>query len=261
MYLYHIHTYIDLYTHTLDNIIYAGSLSGLEANANHSWLQQLEPDPETQRHQPNKMSREVKSGHYVEVLPTPLKHPHLISVSPAMAAELGLTAEITSSPDFLRFFSGDISVAPTFHSWATPYALSIYGDEIVRNCPFGTGNGYGDGRAISIGEVVIPSKARGAAADKEGAGEESRHEVKQHSHGSTSRRWELQLKGGGRTPFCRGADGRAVLRSSVREYLVSEAMHALGISTTRALSLITSPSTVKRPWYSGRPVDDSKLPR
>ena len=70
----------------------------------------------------------------------------------------------------------------------------------------------------------------------------------------------MQLKGGGRTPFCRGADGRAVLRSSVREFLASEAMHALGVSTTRALSLIVSQEeTVDRPWYDQskkRPVVD-----
>lgn len=82
----------------------------------------------------------------------------------------------------------------------------------------GTGNGYGDGRAISIGEF----------------------------HGL-----ELQLKGAGTTPFHRGADGRAVLRSSIREFLASEAMHYLGVATTRALSLTVSDSaTVNRPWYS-----------
>ena len=80
-------------------------------------------------------------------------------------------------------------------------------------------DGYGDGRAISIGEV-----ANG---------------------------YELQLKGAGKTPFHRGADGRAVLRSSVREFLASEAMHWLDVPTTRALSLVVSGSeTVQRPWYS-----------
>merc|ERR1719326_2088437 len=113
---------------------------------------------------------------------------------------------------------------PGFDSWATPYALSIMGQAMYDNCPFGTGNGYGDGRAISIGEVVAPS----------------------------GQRWEMQLKGGGRTPFCRGADGRAVLRSSLREFLASEAMHFLRVPTTRALSLVVSRTeTTKRPWYSG----------
>ena len=64
-------------------------------------------------------------------------------------------------------------------------------------------------------------------------------------------RWEMQLKGGGRTPYCRGADGRAVLRSSVREFLAQEHMHALGVPTSRSLSLYVSKTQkVNRPWYS-----------
>ncbi|MFT5676528.1 MAG: hypothetical protein ACI808_002473, partial [Paraglaciecola sp.] len=63
--------------------------------------------------------------------------------------------------------------------------------------------------------------------------------------------WEMQLKGGGRTPYCRGADGRAVLRSSIREFLAQEHMHALGVPTSRSLSLYVSKTEkVKRPWYS-----------
>ena len=65
-------------------------------------------------------------------------------------------------------------------------------------------------------------------------------------------RWEMQLKGAGRTPYCRGADGRAVLRSSVREFLAQEHMHALGVPTSRSLSLYVSKTEkVRRPWYSG----------
>jgi uncharacterized protein YdiU (UPF0061 family) len=106
--------------------------------------------------------------------------------------------------------------------WATGYALSIYGTEYTHQCPFGTGNGYGDGRAISIFEGVF-----------------------------NGQRWEMQLKGGGTTPYCRGADGRAVLRSSVREFLAQEYMHALGVPTTRSLTLYVSKSErVARPWYS-----------
>ena len=85
--------------------------------------------------------------------------------------------------------------------WASGYALSIYGREIYHNCPFKNGNGYGDGRAISVLEVLLHS----------------------------GQRWEFQLKGGGTTPYCRGGDGRAVLRSSIREFLASEAMAALGV--------------------------------
>jgi len=190
--------------------------------SSHSWLEQLIPDPQTATYAPNKSSREVKSGHYVEVLPTPLKNPKLIATAPQMLQELGLTEADANTPEFLAYFSGNKMTVPGLRSWATPYALSIYGQEMYRNCPFGNGNGYGDGRAISVGEVVVNGK-----------------------------RWEMQLKGAGKTPFCRGADGRAVLRSSVREFLVEECMNALGISGTRALSLIVSKSdTIDRPWYS-----------
>ncbi len=97
------------------------------------------------------------------------------------------------------------------------------GKEYFSNCPFRNGNGYGDGRAISLGEVVLDDQSR----------------------------WEFQLKGSGTTPFSRSGDGRAVLRSSIREFLASEAMHHLGVSTTRAISLVISDGEqVSRPWYS-----------
>ena len=125
------------------------------------------------------------------------------------------------------FFSGDgdVAAARGLESWCTPYALAIMGRAMTENCPFKNGNGYGDGRAISVGEVVVaaPSPSAGDVDAPAAAG-----------------RWELQLKGAGRTPFCRGADGRAVLRSSVREFLASEAMDALRVPTTRALSLVAS---------------------
>ena len=135
---------------------------------------------------------------------------------------LKLTKEQVESPEFVhQLVSGNLILGET---WATPYALSIMGKRYTSNCPFGTGNGYGDGRAISIAEFA--------------------------GH-------ELQLKGAGKTPFARGADGRAVLRSSIREFLASEAMHYLGVGTTRALSLVKSSGqdTVMRPWYS----PDAKL--
>ena len=131
---------------------------------------------------------------------------------------------MATSEDFIRMFSGDTSQLPEplrKIGWATGYALSIYGTEYYEQCPFKTGNGYGDGRAISILEAVINGK-----------------------------RWEMQLKGGGRTPYCRGADGRAVLRSSIREFLAQEHMHALGVPTSRSLSLYASQTEkVRRPWF------------
>lgn len=206
-----------------------GGLDLLGSRCDHSWVRQLTEDPERADREPNKTSRQVRSGHYVLVEPTPLAEPFYIIHSKEMAAELGLDEDACSpdSEEFVKMLSAGGSPGG-FQSWATPYALSIYGQEMYQNCPFKNGNGYGDGRAITLGEVVIPSPA-----DPRGA------------------RWELQLKGAGTTPFCRGGDGRAVLRSSIREFLVSEAMHHLGVSTTRALSLMGSRSeTVSRPWYS-----------
>jgi len=182
-----------------------------------------------------------------------------------MAEMLGLGEGDVWSEEFVRYFSGDVGVlegygenqegAEGVMTWATPYALSIMGKRYTSNCPFGTGEGYGDGRAITIGEVVLPSTNTNTNNNKH----------------TTPNRYELQLKGAGPTPFCRGADGRAVLRSSLREFLASEAMHTLGVSTTRALSLIVSSEggdTSARPWYSASnkqpempSLDDPRLER
>jgi len=176
-----------------------------------------------------------------------------------MVHDLGFEEGEVYSEEFVRYFSGDVDGATAttsndsgeemeglkdIETWATPYALSIMGKRYTNNCPYGTGDGYGDGRAISIGEVVVPFN---------NSDEDSSNESLYPKHAA---RYELQLKGAGQTPFCRGADGRAVLRSSIREFLASEAMHHLGISTTRALSLIVSDDpggdTSSRPWYSER---------
>ena len=190
----------------------------------YSLLNTLTPDPQSTCDGDDHDPRQVFSGHYVPVTPTPLTAPTYVAHSETLFAELGLDDSLATSKDFTQLFSGDMSDVPapmTPFGWATGYALSIYGTEYTQQCPFRTGNGYGDGRAISIVEAVLNGK-----------------------------RWEMQLKGAGRTPYCRGADGRAVLRSSVREFLVQEHMHALGIPTSRSLSLFMSESdTVDRPWY------------
>ena len=190
----------------------------------YSLLNTLTPDPQSTCDGDDHDPRQVFSGHYVPVTPTPLTAPTYVAHSETLFAELGLDDSLATSKDFTQLFSGDMSDVPAPmkpFGWATGYALSIYGTEYTQQCPFRTGNGYGDGRAISIVEAVLNGK-----------------------------RWEMQLKGAGRTPYCRGADGRAVLRSSVREFLVQEHMHALGIPTSRSLSLFMSTSdTVDRPWY------------
>jgi len=209
----------------------AGDLSLLAERADYSWMERLRADPEAAKHEPNRSSRQVRSGHYVPVKPLPLGAPRLVIHSPSMAASLGISEEEVQTDRFKAFFSGDIDQVEGFRSWATPYALSIMGQAYSSNCPFGNGNGYGDGRAISVGEVVVGGD-----------------------------RWEMQLKGGGPTPFCRRADGRAVLRSSIREFLASEAMFRLGVDTTRALSLVVSgEDTTQRPWYSEIREDDPRL--
>ena len=185
--------------------------------ADYSFMNNLNCDPDAKYSADNKTSREVFSGHYVPVQPTPIKNPIYISHSKTFFEELGFSETLLNSDDFINIFSGHTQNK----GWATGYALSIYGTEYYAQCPFQTGNGYGDGRAISILEAVINGK-----------------------------RWEFQLKGAGKTPYCRGADGRAVLRSSVREFLAQEHMHSLGIPTSRSLTLFTSKKEqVIRPWF------------
>jgi uncharacterized protein YdiU (UPF0061 family) len=201
------------------------TLNDLATLANYSLMDTLNCDPDATENGADHAPRQVFTGHYVPVRPTPIKDPEYVAHSKNFFSELGFADNMAESSDFVRMFSGDISQVPEPMrkiGWASGYALSIYGTEYIQQCPFQTGNGYGDGRAISVLEAVI-----------------------------NGRRWEMQLKGGGRTPYCRGADGRAVLRSSIREFLAQEHMHALGVPTSRSLSLYVSKTEkVKRPWYS-----------
>ncbi|CAE19591.1 conserved hypothetical protein [Prochlorococcus marinus subsp. pastoris str. CCMP1986] len=193
--------------------------------ADFSLMNSLNADPHSTKDGNDHRARSVNSGHYVPVTPTPIPEPIYVSHSKTLFKELGLSSDLTKDKNFCRFFSGDIEVAEypmRPFGWATGYALSIYGTEYTQQCPFGTGNGYGDGRAISVFEGLFNGK-----------------------------RMEMQLKGGGPTPYCRGADGRAVLRSSVREFLAQELMHALGIPTSRSLTLyVSGTEIVRRPWYT-----------
>lgn len=233
----------------------------------HSWLSQLSPeDPLNYERSLSRKGRHpgrpVFNGHYVSVRPTPLKNPRLVIHSPELMRELGFGANEAHSEPFVKYFSGDVDGAfddaadyaddddkgmmmeKDIETWATPYALSIMGKRYTNNCPYGTGDGYGDGRAVSVGEILVPKTAGSANGEED--------DIIEGLYPDGAARYEFQLKGAGQTPFCRGADGRAVLRSSIREFLASEAMHHLGISTTRALSLIASESgsTSTRPWYS-----------
>ncbi|MCX8229543.1 MAG: protein adenylyltransferase SelO family protein [Planctomycetota bacterium] len=201
------------------------TLDDLAKLANYSLMDILNCDPDAKENGADHAPRQVFTGHYVPVNPTPIKDPEYVAHSKDFFRELGFADSMAQLDDFVRMFSGDISHVPEplrKVGWSCGYALSIFGTEYVQQCPFQTGNGYGDGRAVSVLEAVI-----------------------------NGRRWEMQLKGGGRTPYCRGADGRSVLRSSVREFLAQEHMHALGVPTSRSLSLYVSKTEkVKRPWYS-----------
>lgn len=160
--------------------------------------------------------RQVHGALYSEVAPTPVAAPRLIAWSREMAAALGLSESDVTSPAFAQAFAGN-RLLPGMQPYATNYGGHQFGHWAGQ---------LGDGRAIALGEAI----------------------------GVDGARWELQLKGAGPTPYSRGADGRAVLRSSVREFLCSEAMHHLGIPTTRALCLIGSGEAVVRDLlYDGHP--------
>ena len=146
---------------------------------------------------------------YSRVAPTPFETAtRLIHFNGAAAELLGLDPAVQNDPRFLDVFGGRRPL-PGMDPIAMLYAGHQFGHYVPQ---------LGDGRAIVLGELTNP---RGE-------------------------KWELQLKGSGQTPYSRQGDGRAVLRSSVREYLASEAMHALGIPTTRALCLIGSQDEVYR---------------
>lgn len=160
--------------------------------------------------------RQVKNSCYSLVRPTLVAAPRLVACSREAAALLDLTPDICASPLFAEVFAGN-RLLPGME----PFAMCYGGHQ------FGSWAGQlGDGRTINLGEVI------------------NTHE----------KRWVLQLKGAGPTPYSRRADGLAVVRSSIREFLCSEAMHHLGIPTTRALSVIASGEPVERDmFYDGHP--------
>ena len=126
--------------------------------ANFSLINSLNADPQSTNDGNDHKPRPVYSGHYVPVTPTPIPEPKYIAHSSTLFEELGLSSELTKDKKFCSFFSGDIKVANSPMSplgWATGYALSIYGTEYIQQCPFGTGDGYGDGRAISVFEGLF----------------------------------------------------------------------------------------------------------
>jgi uncharacterized protein YdiU (UPF0061 family) len=164
-------------------------------------------------------TRQVEGACYSRVMPTPVRAPQLVTFADDVAAQLDLTAEDCRSAPFLAAFSGN-ELLPGME----PFAMCYGGHQ------FGHWAGQlGDGRAINLGEV---NTQRG-----------------EH--------FTLQLKGAGPTPYSRRADGLAVLRSSLREFLCSEAMHHLGVPTTRALSLVlTGEDVIRDVLYDGHPMPE-----
>ncbi|MGH8667581.1 MAG: protein adenylyltransferase SelO [Burkholderiales bacterium] len=160
--------------------------------------------------------RQVHGALYSPVDPTRVAAPRLIAHSPEVSAMLGFPEEAIVSQAFADVFGGNAVLAGM-----QPYAASYGGHQ------FGQWAGQlGDGRAITLGELIAPD----------------------------GERYELQLKGAGKTAYSRTADGRAVLRSSIREFLCSEAMHHLGVPTTRALSLVgTGEDVIRDMFYDGNP--------
>ena len=159
--------------------------------------------------------RQVENAAFSYVLPKKTAKPEILHVSKEMASELGISNTETKTDFFKNIVTGN-DIYPN----TTPYAMCYAGHQ------FGNWAGQlGDGRAINLFEVEHQNK-----------------------------NWKVQLKGAGETPYSRTADGLAVLRSSVREYLCSEAMFYLGVPTTRALSLSLSGDTVLRDvLYDGNP--------
>ena len=145
---------------------------------------------------------------YAKLLPTPLPKPYLVSFNESAAALIELDPAQAKRAEFLDYFAGH-KILPGAEPLAMLYAGHQFGHYVPQ---------LGDGRAILLGEVV----------------------------NSRGERWDLHLKGAGETPFSRSGDGRAVLRSSIREYLCCEAMHGLGIPTTRALCIVGSDAEVYR---------------
>lgn len=144
---------------------------------------------------------------YVRVNPTSMPSPRMVIFNDSLAASLGLNADLLREQESAAIFAGNV-IPPG----AMPLAQAYAGHQ------FGHFTKLGDGRAILLGEQITP------------AGE----------------RMDIQFKGSGRTPFSRGGDGRSALGPMLREYIISESMHALGIPTTRSLAVVTTGEIVRR---------------
>jgi len=188
--------------------------SAVDLRFDNSFVRALPADPDT-----TNRPRQVHNACYTRVEPTPVAAPRLLAWSDELGQQLGIGRPAGPGGPLVEAFTGNRLLAGM-----QPYAARYGGHQ------FGHWAGQlGDGRAITLGELLVPGGPR----------------------------QELQLKGAGRTPYSRTADGRAVLRSSLREFLCSEAMHYLGVPTTRALSLTaTGEPVVRDMFYDGHPREE-----
>ncbi|XP_047971575.1 protein adenylyltransferase SelO [Salvia hispanica] len=211
--------------HVVDGVRNAANSDNITPNRVNLKLEELKWDHSFVRELPgdprtDSIPREVLHSCYTKVSPSAeVDNPQLVAWSDSVAELLDLDAREFERPDFPQIFSG-----------ASPLSGGMSYAQCYGGHQFGMWAGQlGDGRAITLGELV----------------------------NSSGHRWELQLKGAGKTPYSRFADGLAVLRSSIREFLCSEAMHFLGIPTTRALCLVTTGKYVTRDmFYDGNPKDE-----
>ncbi len=160
--------------------------------------------------------RQVHGATFTRVSPTPVAAPRLLAWSDRLGEQLGIARPAQPDGAEAEVLAGN-RVLPGMQPYAARYGGHQFGHWAGQ---------LGDGRAITLGEII----------------------------GADGARQELQLKGAGRTPYSRTADGRAVLRSSLREFMCSEAMHHLGVPTTRALSLVaTGEEVIRDMFYDGHP--------
>src|SRR5687768_1062803 len=175
------------------------------------FVRELPADSETRN-----VPRPVRNACYTFVNPTPVRAPRLLAWAEAVGEMLGVSRPDSPTGAAVEVLGGN-RVLPGMQPYAARYGGHQFGHWAGQ---------LGDGRAITLGELISPGGGRD----------------------------ELQLKGAGKTPYSRTADGRAVLRSSVREFLCSEAMHYLGVPTTRALSLVaTGEPVIRDMFYDGHP--------
>jgi uncharacterized protein YdiU (UPF0061 family) len=182
-----------------------------EVHFDNRFVRYLPADPVT-----DNVPRAVRNACYTFVNPTPVRAPRLLAWADPVSEMLGISRP-DSPVGLVAAVLGGNHILPGMQPYAARYGGHQFGHWAGQ---------LGDGRAITLGEVLSPDGIRR----------------------------ELQLKGAGKTPYSRTADGRAVLRSSVREFLCSEAMHYLDVPTTRALSLVATGELVVRDmFYDGHP--------